>query len=1350
MADDIWFGPGETGQLLRGMSSSLLGEPESWPVSLKSALSICLGSRFPMAIYWGDDLTLLYNDAWAPILGSKHPWALGRSAREVWPEIWDSIGPLFEQVRATGDSTYSEDSLLLMHRHGYTEECYFNFTFTPIRGAMGAVEGVFNAVIETTYRVLDERRTAVLRRVGEALTSARSAPQVCALAASALTPPPVDVPFCAFFLAERPDELVASAHAPALTLDEVTTLSLGALRDAGVVPPEPTGPAPSPSKTLVVKSLDAAGQRQGQVVFGINPRRALDQNYARFLDDLAGTVAASIAASKAFELERRRAEGLAELDRAKTAFFSSVSHEFRTPLTLLLGPTEDALATPNGAISGDALRSLHRNELRLLKLVNSLLEFSRFEAVRVDPQLRETNLAALTSDLAATFQGVIERAGLTLRVTHGAEPAWARVDRDVWERIVFNLLSNALKFTFEGSIEVRVDRVGSAVELRVKDTGIGIAAEDLVRLFERFQRVEGARSRSHEGSGIGLALVQEQVRVLGGSIRVESEPGKGSEFIVTLPAVAASSSAAVPAHHLGTTAHAFVAEAERWLVPPKTPRPASVASDRVLVVEDNADMRDYVTRILESHWQVSSVADGDAALRHLRTTPVDLVLTDVMMPKLDGFALLRTLRSDPRLKQLPVIMLSARAGEEASVEGLQAGADDYLIKPFTARELLARVSARLELSRTRAEVERARSRLRSHLEQAPVPIAVMMGSELRFEVANPPLERMIGGRAVLGQTFDQAFPELLGSPVRQLLDRVFSTGEAFRANEFLISFDRERNGALSDGHFQFSLEPLKDEQDNVEGVMAVAIDVSAQVATRTALEKEQRRLASIVDELPIAFTLTNRDGLITHVNRALGRLWRMDTPSRIARGEYDVFVAYHSDGRPYEGADWPNLQVLESGQALHRDAVRFTRFDGSEGFMRIDGVPLLDEHGQLSEALVTSVDVTSEVRAAEALETARQEAERASRVKDEFLAMLGHELRNPLSPIATALHLLSLKGRAEPELAVIQRQVSHLTRLVDDLLDVSRITRGKVELRRKRVEMHSVVARAVEMAAPLLEANRQTLVLDVAEHGLDVDGDPDRLAQVVSNLLTNASKYSPAGAKVEVSAKATDDIVQLHVTDNGHGIADDMIERVFDLFFQERQPIDRQRGGLGLGLAIVRSLVQLHGGRVHVASKGLGQGSTFSVELPRAKATAAGSSPRASLPPLLTHPRAATHKVLVVDDNADAGEMLAEALRERGHVVLFVNDAASALVLLETFSPDVCLLDLGLPVMNGFELASRIRGMTRLARVRLIAVTGYGQVADVRRSREAGFDAHFVKPVDLPAILAAVERPLDAASVRAE
>ena len=446
---------------------------------------------------------------------------------------------------------------------------------------------------------------------------------------------------------------------------------------------------------------------------------------------------------------------LGELDAAKTAFFSNVSHEFRTPLTLMLGPIEDTLRR-GATLGGETLRSVHRSAVRLLRLVNSLLDFSRLEAGHLQPCFEPTDLGALTEGLAGSFRSLVEAAGMALEVDCPKLRQPVHVDRAQWEKIVLNLLSNAFKFTMSGGITVTLGEREDGVDLVVRDTGTGIPEHELPRVFERFHRVEGARGRSFEGTGIGLALVRELVALHGGTVGVESVAGRGSTFTVSMPygsdhlpgrRIAASSEALV-----GSSAHPFVLEASQWMhrdsgaSSPDRPvaNGAPIERERILVVDDNADMRTYVAELLGQHWEVEAASDGDMALARIRATAPGLVVSDVMMPGMDGFALLRELRASPTTRHIPVILVSARAGEEAVVDGLEAGADDYLLKPFSARELVTRVRALFEAMRSRTGALRASETRFQRLAESGIIGITVSDASGRILEANDAFLRMVG------------------------------------------------------------------------------------------------------------------------------------------------------------------------------------------------------------------------------------------------------------------------------------------------------------------------------------------------------------------------------------------------------------------------------------------------------------------------------------------------------------------------------------------------------------------------------------------------------------------------------
>ncbi len=1118
----------EVAPLLRAIdwSRTSLGPVSTWPRSLKTMIGVMLGSRFPMMLGWGTSMIQFYNDAYIPVLGVKHPSSLGAPVSQVWSEIWDVVGPLMQSVLAGGPALWREHQLLFINSRGFAQETFHTFSQSPVPDDHGGVGGVLLTVQETTEQVQGERQLEVLRALAERSSYATSMSEASEFAATILRTADADVPFALIYLlsadgtearltAPRPSPvptdipgivpLGASSPADACwdfrrVLASGQALLIDDLRNrCGPMPGGRYGMAPE--KAMVLPLSRNAKEHYGFLVLGLSPWRAVSERYISFFTVLAAQLTSSLSRARWAEEERQRTDAMAELDRAKTLFFSNVSHELRTPLTLMLGPTTDALLSPDRRLEGRALESVHRNALRLQRLVGTLLDFARIESGRAKAAFELVELGTLTADLASAFESAMDGAGLVYEIRCEPLPHPVYVDPDMWEKILLNLISNALKFTFEGRIRVSLTHRDDQVVLTVEDTGTGIPADELPHVFDRFHRVQGGRARTVEGSGIGLALVHELARIHGGSVSVQSRVEVGTTFTVTIPMRttldAVEGRFAQPATpRTMEIATPFVEEALRWLpnaVPWSSTALAAATSSatesdeapgRVLVVDDNADMRDYLQRVLTPHWTVETAADGEIAYAAARRRRPDIILTDALMPNLDGFGLVARLRQTEGTADIPVIMLSARAGEESRIEGLHAGADDYLVKPFSARELLARVKVHLTLAQLRHKL----------------------------------LERAV---------------------------------EAQRA------------------------------------------------------------------------------------------------------------------------------------------------------------------------------------------------AEDATRAKDEFLAMLGHELRNPLSPIVTATRLLKRRGVDGREIQIIERQLGQLVRLVDDLLDVSRITRGKIELHDERVALADVVARAIETTSPLLEQRRHPLVVSVPDT-LVVRGDPGRLAQVFANLLTNASKYSDPDSEIRVWARALGQRVEIRVRDRGIGIRADLLERVFDVFVQQPQSLDRSAGGLGLGLAIVQNLVKAHGGTVRAESGGLGAGSDFIVDLPLAPSKP-GDWQAAPCPSDPDERRAARHRVLVVDDNEDAAETLAHTLEVMGHRVQIAFDGKTALDVAAKFHPEVALLDIGLPVMDGYELASRLKMMPGGADVRLIAVTGYGQARDRAAALKAGFSEHVVKPVDILKLGNLIATPDDAA-----
>ncbi len=1231
---DFLAGGGEMGGRMRALdwTKTPLGPVADWPQSLKTIVRVMLDSRYAMWMLWGPELTFFCNDAYLPTVGMRRDWVLGARSDKVWEEIWADIRPRIQRVLEEGRATWDEALPLFLERYGYPEETYHTFSYSPIYDDESRIAGMLCVVTEVTERVVGERRLRVLRDIA-ASPRAETTEQACKRLMNVLTLNRLDVPFAALYvldqtrdnlrLAEYYGDLPQSllpAQLPLADSRNPWRMSEAVASGMTQVVELPQVGSDRNNRAMVLPVKQGSTTSIAVLIAGASPNRPLDDGYRGFFDLLVRQVAASMADAQTYEAERARSEALAEIDRAKTAFFSNVSHEFRTPLTLLLGPVEDALQTSAAGLSGEALGSVHRNALRLLRLVNSLLDFSRIEAGRSQARYVPTELAAATQELASMFRSAMERAGIRYTVTCDTLSEAVFIDREMWEKIVLNLLSNAFKFTLDGEVRLELRAGVAGAELLVADTGSGIPPEALPQLFDRFYRVPGAVGRTHEGSGIGLSLVRELVQLHGGSIGVDSVVGRGSTFRVHIPFGSAHLPAAQVTPEDDRTAglrsaRAFVEEAERWLPddsdlhlgavdsPATTagsgPAPAAAASGNaelptVLLVDDNRDMREYVARLLRVRFRVVLAEDGQGALDLIDGgVRPDLVLSDVMMPRVDGFALLKALRSRPRVENTPVIFLSARAGEEARIEGFDVGADDYLIKPFSARELLTRVDAHIRLSRLR----------RAASEQ-------IKASEERLRIA-----------------IDEAG---MGT-----WDMDLRTGDLrWSRSTFTLLGLRP---AESD-HAKYEAWRSRVHPEDIEAIDAALLRSRA---TRSLLSQEYRVIRA--------------DTGAVRWFRALGRF------------------LYDESGVPVR-----NVGVV---------------FDDTER------------------------------------KTAEIGLREADHRKDVFLATLAHELRNPLAPIRNAAQMLGSQKLSAEQLqwtqSVIQRQVKHMAWLLDDLLDVARITQGKLELKKQPVTLISVVDAAVEAARPLLDRKRHQFTVSLPAESVTLNADPLRLSQVLGNLLTNGAKYTDAGGHISLLGRLDGGTLSLSIKDNGIGIPAESLEGIFTMFSQVEGAAARSEGGLGIGLALVKGLVDLHGGTVEAKSEGLGRGSEFIVRLP-----IDAVEPFAMPPAGTAMPASIGRRILVADDNQDAADSLAMLLELAGHDVRVVHDGRAALSMAQTFRPDTVLLDIGMPHLTGHEVAKALRQEPWGAGMRLIALTGWGQESDRQRAIDAGFDNHLTKPID--------------------
>jgi signal transduction histidine kinase/DNA-binding response OmpR family regulator len=711
-----------------------LGDPRTWSPDLAAAVRTVMPSKVPMLLWWGEELVQIYNDAYRGLVGSKHPAAMGQRGDECWAEVWGDLGPMTAQVRESGEANFERDLLLFMDRHGYLEETYWTFSFSPIRSAQGDVVGVFVATTDVTLAVVEARRLDIVRDLA-VLSSAdfSSREGIAEAVTQVLAKNRHAVPFAVVYLPDGAGGLVQAARyglsGPSPELPDAVSaarrehplVEVARTRKRSEVTydpavlgagPGPLGPLP-PSSAFVLPLGGTGRPLEGVVVLGINPYRRVDERYVTYSTLVTRQLTALFVEVRAATEERARTAALAELDRSKSEFFANVSHEFRTPLTVALAALGELRASGLSGKQAQHVDAVQRSAERLNRLVDTLLNFARAEGGHLTPVREPVDVTELTVDVVGMFRSTIESAGLGLE-TDVDEVGGRLLDREAWVKVVANLLSNAYKFTESGSIRVSLRSSDKEVVLTIQDTGRGIDPHDVDRVFERFHQVVRQPARGVAGTGIGLALVKDLVAAHGGSVTLESAVGTGSTFTVTLPAIATELDDSTP-RELRTLVDVLLAESEESEDEPVAPE----QSDQpvLLLVEDNADLRRYLTRLLtDDSWNVVAVPDVAGALQ-LDRVP-DLILSDVMLPGASGLDLVRTVRATPDWASVPVILLTARSGPKEVASGLSVGADDYVGKPFEPTELLARLRTHYELAQGRGRLIAQAQEKAGHLQTA--------------------------------------------------------------------------------------------------------------------------------------------------------------------------------------------------------------------------------------------------------------------------------------------------------------------------------------------------------------------------------------------------------------------------------------------------------------------------------------------------------------------------------------------------------------------------------------------------------------------------------------------------------
>jgi len=1231
---DFLTGGGEMGELIRSYdwSKNPLGPPQGWSNSLRTIVRIMFTSQQPIWIGWGKELINLYNDPYRAIAGGKHPWALGQPVSIVWKDIWNDVGRMLKGVIETNEGTYVEAFLFIMERNGYPEETYYTFSYSPIPDDDGSIGGIFCTNTDSTRQIIGERQLSLLRDLASRTVNCTSLKDVYKKSGESLSSNLKDIPFAMIYLLDEEKHCVRLVGASGIDAGDEAAPEQLDLNDESIWPIKEVITA---NKEVIVTDLTkfdnlpfggwdrrphqaaitpiAQSGKTGKEAFlitGLNPLRLFDDDYKGFIKLVAGQIASSIATVQVLEEERKRAQALAEIDKAKTVFFSNVSHEFRTPLTLMLGPLENILN--NNKLEHDTKKDLeivHRNSLRLLKLVNTLLDFSRIEAGRTQAFFKKTEVCKVTYDLANAFRSAIEKAGFTFKIDCEKITDEVYIDTTMWERIVFNLLSNAYKFTFAGEISLQLKNAGGNIQLIVKDTGAGIPEKELPNLFSRFHRIENTKGRTHEGTGIGLAMVNELVKLHGGEIEVESKQGVGTSFIITIPKgkehLPQSQVAAEGiANRITLNAQPNIEEELGMLSSSETdsdsiignPNLNSLVSserEKILIADDNPDMREYITKLLERNYDIITAADGVEALKLAKEENPSLILSDIMMPNLDGLGLLKKLREYTATKTIPLIFLSARAGEEAKIEGIEAGADDYLVKPFSAKELLARVQTNLGMSKLRKQAEERvkteRERLYEVFMQAPAMIAILRGDDLTFELANPLYLKTIGKTAeeVIGKSIWEVLPELKGQPIEGILRNVYTTSERFAGNELPVKLDINNNGILEDVYFNFVYEAYRESLDKIAGILVHAVDVTAQVLDRKKIEEAEARSRLAIEAADMGafdWDLTNQNFLSS--SRLLEIFGFKDQPDTTHQ---DLINAFHPDDKGIR--DKAVADSYAKGSMVYEARVIWK--DKSIHWLRIYGRIVYNEQQAPVRMYGLVIDITEQKTTTEELEKSNIQLSKINNDLDNFIYTASHDLKAPVSNIEgliyTLLDVIAENADAKEIIELMNKSVQRFKGTILDLTEISKTqkdTKGEEE----EINIQEVLEDVTSSIENLITKSEAVIKSTISCKTIRFS--KVNFRSILYNLISNGIKYCAPDRKpvIEITCTGQGEELLLTVKDNGLGISEQNRNKLFTMFKRFHDHVE----GTGIGLYIVKKIIDNAGGSIEVESE-VGKGTTFKV-----------------------------------------------------------------------------------------------------------------------------------------------------------
>jgi PAS domain S-box-containing protein len=1289
---------GEMGKLIRVMdwARTPVGPIELWPQSLKTAVNILLNSRHPMFIWWGRELTNIYNDAYMPMLGARHPQALGRSAPNVWADVWSVVGPQAEIVMRECRVTCNESILLVMERHGYTEEAYFTFSFSPAPDDAGAVGGVFCAVTENTARVLDERRLKTLRDLGErSLAEAKTVEQACRAAAVTLADNLHDLPFALIYLLDEDGKrarLCESVNLPAGTKASPAKVIVGSGDDgwnfSRVIETSrsqivedlekrfgrlPAGPwADDWAKRALALPLAKTGAQElpaGFLVAGTSPRLAFNDDYRSFLDLAAGQIAKAISNARPYEEERKRAEALAEIDRAKTVFLSNVSHEFSTPLTLSLGQLTAIVESSDDAIVSKDLNGVI---MSWNKGAEKLFGYAAEEVI-----------------------------GKSIMILIPPD----RADEETW---ILESVRRGEKIDHYETVRRRKDDALVEISLTVSPIrdreGAVIGASKIARDINERKRVEQALAES--------ARQQRALYLLADHL-----------------------------HRAKSLDDFYNAALDAIL--------DALQCDRasILLFDDAGVMRFAGWRNLSEGYR--KAVEGHSPWKPDEKYPQPVCLNDVDVAEINDS--LKAVVRDEGIGSLAFIPLVSRGkliGKFMTYfNAPHIISDDEIALSLTIARQLA-----FGIERKRGEelLRQKAAQLTLITNTAPVFIA-HCDAQARFKFVNKPYAERFGltPEDCIGKRFSEVVGAEAYRSLRQYIEVALS-GEP-------VDFEVEVPYAAIGRRFMHSsYAPEFDANGKVVGFVATITDVSERKKAEQKLIATTAKFESVFNQSGIYAGMMDLQGYLREVNDM--------AVDRCGYTREQVLDRLFWETPWWRGSEEVKARIRAATEQaaagmVFREELPYWWADGTERVAEFAMLPIRDQDGGVMLLYPTGIDITERKRAEEEIarllteeQEAREVAEQATRAKDEFLAIVSHELRSPLNAILGWNRLLRSQRGDDPEITkvadTVERSGKAQLQLIEDLLDTARIITGKMKLEFQPVEPVAIISAALDTVRPAAESKGVLITTNLDPKAGQITGDPDRLQQVVWNLVSNAIKFTSRGGRVRVELRRGGVGVQIVVDDTGQGINPNLLPFIFDRFKQGDTEASRRFGGLGLGLALVKHLVELHGGSVAVESPGANRGATFIVNLPVRAVKGDSGRERLTEGETEVERRARRRtrtarlegvRALVVDDEPGARELLTATLEQYGVLVTDVDSTSAALAALESqfgdeaSEPfDILISDIGMPGADGYELIQRVRAHAngRMSHIRAIALTAYARTEDRLRALRAGFQMHVPKPVD--------------------